>query len=187
MKETQYIKDTYEVISRETFSDLGGEGLVLRHKKSGARIAVLENNDVNKVFYIAFRTTPTDSTGVPHILEHSVLDGSERFPVKEPFVELCKGSMNTFLNAFTYPDKTVYPVASCNNKDFSNLMSVYLDAVFAPGIYRKKEIFLQEGWHYEMEKNVGITRYTYHTRLFLRAARLRITRSGIWEAQLNSA
>lgn len=152
MKETQYIKDTYEVISRETFSDLGGEGLVLRHKKSGARIAVLENNDVNKVFYIAFRTTPTDSTGVPHILEHSVLDGSERFPVKEPFVELCKGSMNTFLNAFTYPDKTVYPVASCNNKDFSNLMSVYLDAVFAPGIYRKKEIFLQEGWHYEMEK-----------------------------------
>ena len=103
------------------------------------------------MFYIGFRTPPTDSTGVAHILEHSVLCGSEHFPVKDPFIELAKGSLNTFLNAMTYPDKTVYPVASCNDKDFKNLVHVYLDAVFYPNIYREEKIFRQEGWHYELE------------------------------------
>lgn len=141
----------YEVISEEALTDLGSKGTLLRHKKSGARVALIENNDENKVFYIAFRTPVEDSTGVPHIIEHTVLCGSDEFPVKDPFVELAKGSLNTFLNAMTYPDKTVYPVASCNDKDFQNLMHVYLDAVFHPNIYKYQEIFLQEGWHYELE------------------------------------
>ncbi|MDD7641667.1 MAG: insulinase family protein [bacterium] len=141
----------YEVIREESLTDLGSAGTLLRHKKSGARVALIENDDENKVFYIAFRTPVDDSTGVPHIIEHTVLCGSDEFPVKDPFVELAKGSLNTFLNAMTYPDKTVYPVASCNDKDFQNLMHVYLDAVFHPNIYKYKEIFLQEGWHYELE------------------------------------
>lgn len=124
---------------------------LLEHKKSGARLALLSNDDENKVFYIGFRTPPEDSTGVAHILEHSVLEGSRDFPVKDPFIELAKGSLNTFLNAMTYPDKTVYPIASCNDKDFQNLMHVYLDAVFYPNIYTERKIFEQEGWHYEME------------------------------------
>ena len=131
--------------------DLRSEGYLLRHKKSGARIALLSNEDENKVFYIGFKTPPADSTGVAHILEHSVLEGSKEFPVKDPFIELVKGSMNTFLNAMTYPDKTMYPVASCNDKDFANLMHVYMDAVFYPDIYKQPNIFYQEGWHYEME------------------------------------
>jgi hypothetical protein len=114
-------------------------------------VAVLSNDDVEKVFYIAFRTTPEDETGVPHIIEHTVLCGSDKFPVKDPFVELVKGSLNTFLNAMTYPDKTMYPVASYNDQDFKNLMDVYMDAVFHPNITRYEEIFKQEGWHYEME------------------------------------
>ncbi len=141
----------YEVIREEKLTDLESKGTLLRHKKSGARIALVENDDENKVFYIAFRTPVDDSTGVPHIIEHTVLCGSDDFPVKDPFVELAKGSLNTFLNAMTYPDKTIYPVASCNDKDFQNLMHVYLDAVFHPNIYKHKEIFLQEGWHYELE------------------------------------
>lgn len=119
------------------------------HAKSGARIMYVAADDVNKVFSISFKTVPEDDTGVMHILEHSVLNGSDKYPVREPFVELLKSSMQTFLNAMTYPDKTMYPVASCNEKDFENLMDVYLDAVFHPAIYNKKEIFLQEGWHYE--------------------------------------
>jgi hypothetical protein len=111
----------------------------------------LSNDDDNKVFYIGFRTTPQDETGVPHIIEHTVLCGSEKFPLKDPFVELVKGSLNTFLNAMTYPDKTVYPIASYNDKDFKNLMDVYMDAVFHPNITRYEEIFKQEGWHYELE------------------------------------
>ena len=126
-------------------------GYRLRHKKTGAKIALIRNDDENKVFYIGFRTPPKDSTGVAHIVEHTVLCGSDKFPVKDPFVELAKGSLNTFLNAMTYPDKTVYPVASCNDKDFANLMDVYLDAVFHPNIYKYEEIFKQEGWHYELE------------------------------------
>jgi Zn-dependent M16 (insulinase) family peptidase len=137
----------YELIEKNTLEDLKSEGYLLKHKKSGARIALISNDDDNKVFYIGFRTPPKDSTGVAHILEHSVLCGSKEFPVKDPFVELVKGSLNTFLNAMTYPDKTVYPVASCNDKDFQNLMHVYLDAVFYPNIYKTDKIFKQEGWH----------------------------------------
>ncbi len=142
---------SYEIIERRRIEDLNSESVLLRHKKTGARVALLSNDDENKVFYIGFRTPPEDSTGVAHILEHSVLCGSERFPLKDPFVELVKGSLNTFLNAMTYPDKTVYPLASCNDTDFQNLCHVYLDAVFHPNIYQEKKIFMQEGWHYEME------------------------------------
>lgn len=153
IKNTDELKDltAYEIISEESLPDISGFGIVLRHKRSGARVAVISCEDKNKVFSVGFRTPPEDSTGVAHILEHSVLCGSERFMAKDPFVELAKGSLNTFLNAMTYPDKTIYPVASCNDKDFANLMEVYLDAVFFPNIYQKKEIFLQEGWHYELE------------------------------------
>ena len=119
------------------------------HAASGARLCWLEREDENKSFCAAFRTLPYDDTGVFHILEHSVLCGSKQFPVKEPFVELMKGSLNTFLNALTFPDKTCYPVASRNSRDFLNLMRVYLDAVFFPSIHEKPEIFQQEGWHYE--------------------------------------
>ncbi len=149
----------YEIVSEENLPDISGFGMTLRHKKSGARIAVISSDDNNKVFSIGFRTPPEDSTGVAHILEHSVLCGSERFPVKDPFVELAKGSLNTFLNAMTYPDKTIYPVASCNDKDFANLMEVYLDAVFFPNIHHQEEIFLQEGWHYELESTDGELSY----------------------------
>ena len=141
----------YELLMEQEISDIHSRGYLLKHKKSGARVMVLENDDNNKVFNIAFRTPPADSTGVAHILEHSVLCGSKHFPLKDPFVELVKGSLNTFLNAMTYPDKTMYPVASCNDQDFKNLMHVYLDAVFFPNIYEKEEIFRQEGWHYEMK------------------------------------
>ena len=143
--------NNYEILKQEPLTDLDSQGVLLRHKKSGARICLVQNDDENKVFYIAFRTPPVNSTGLTHILEHSVLCGSREFPVKDPFIELVKGSLNTFLNAMTYPDKTVYPVASCNDKDFQNLMHVYLDAVFHPNIYQHKEIFCQEGWHYELE------------------------------------
>ncbi len=143
--------DAYTVLQERPLGDIHSEGTYLLHKKSGARVVVVSNDDENKVFYIGFRTPPRDSTGIPHIIEHSVLCGSEKFPVKDPFIELVKGSMNTFLNAMTYPDKTVYPVASCNDKDFQNLMDVYLDAVFHPNIYKEQNIFRQEGWHYEME------------------------------------
>lgn len=142
----------YEISEKRMIPDLNSEGYILKHKKTGARITLLLNDDENKVFYIGFRTPPADSTGVAHILEHSVLCGSENFPVKDPFIELAKGSLNTFLNAMTYPDKTVYPVASCNDKDFKNLVHVYLDAVFYPNIYREDKIFKQEGWHYELEE-----------------------------------
>ncbi len=143
----------YELIQKEQIPELNSTGYLLKHKKTGARVALLENEDENKVFTIGFRTPPSDSTGVPHIMEHSVLCGSDEYPVKDPFVELVKGSLNTFLNAMTYPDKTVYPVASCNDQDFQNLMHVYLDAVFHPNIYREEKIFRQEGWHYELESD----------------------------------
>ena len=151
--------DAYEEILQEDLSDLRSKGFLLKHKKSGARVLLMENDDENKVFAIGFRTPPSDSTGVPHIMEHSVLCGSKEFPVKDPFVELVKGSLNTFLNAMTYPDKTVYPVASCNDKDFQNLMHVYMDAVFYPNIYRHEEIFRQEGWSYKLENVEGKLSY----------------------------
>lgn len=143
--------DSYEIIEEQEIKDLNSFSCLLRHKRTKARVTLLLNDDSNKVFYIGFRTPPADSTGVAHIIEHTVLCGSRNFPVKDPFIELAKGSLNTFLNAMTYPDKTVYPVASCNDKDFQNLMHVYLDAVFHPNIYKEEKIFRQEGWHYELE------------------------------------
>lgn len=144
------IPRTYELEQAEYVKEIGSFAIVMRHRRSGARVLVLSNDDKNKVFSIGFRTPPEDATGVPHIIEHTVLCGSKHFPAKDPFVELVKGSMNTYLNATTYPDKTLYPVASCNDKDFENLMNVYMDAVFYPNIYEKEEIFKQEGWHYEL-------------------------------------
>ena len=141
----------YELINEKEIDDIHAHGIVYRHKKTGANICVLSNEDENKVFYIGFRTPVKDSTGVPHIVEHTVLCGSRKFPLKDPFIELVKGSLNTFLNAMTYPDKTVYPVASCNDKDFQNLMDVYLDSVFYPNLHSNVNIFRQEGWHYELE------------------------------------
>ena len=141
----------YEVLEQRRIEDIASDGYILRHKKSGARVCVISNDDDNKVFSIGFRTPPEDETGVPHIIEHTTLCGSDKFPVKDPFVELVKGSLNTFLNAMTYPDKTLYPVASYNEQDFKNLMDVYLDAVFHPNITKYQEIFMQEGWHYELE------------------------------------
>ncbi len=143
--------NTYEVLKEERLKDLKSDGLILRHRKSGAKVCLVSNDDDNKVFYIGFKTPAKDSTGVQHIMEHSVLCGSRKYPAKDPFVELVKGSLNTFLNAMTYPDKTVYPVASCNDKDFKNLMDVYLDAVFNPNVYDRPQIFKQEGWHYELK------------------------------------
>ncbi|MBO4902684.1 MAG: insulinase family protein [Lachnospiraceae bacterium] len=147
------IKDVkaYRIEKQEKIPDLNSEGYLLTHIKTGAKVMILENDDENKVFCIGFRTPVSDSTGVPHIMEHSVLCGSKSFPAKDPFVELAKGSLNTFLNAITYPDKTLYPVASCNDTDFKNLMHVYLDAVFHPNIYTREQIFKQEGWHYEID------------------------------------
>ncbi len=145
----------YTLLKKEDMPELNATGYLLTHKKTKARVALLSCDDENKVFQIGFRTPPSDSTGVPHIMEHSVLCGSKDFPVKDPFVELVKGSLNTFLNAMTYPDKTVYPVASCNDQDFQNLMHVYLDAVFHPNIYKEEKIFCQEGWHYELTEEDG--------------------------------
>ncbi len=144
------IPESYVLEQSEYIKEMDSFALALRHKLSGARVLVLSNEDDNKVFSIGFRTPPKDATGVPHIIEHTVLCGSKHFPAKDPFVELVKGSLNTFLNATTYPDKTLYPVASCNQKDFENLMHVYMDAVFYPNIYEHEEIFKQEGWHYEI-------------------------------------
>lgn len=154
-----YNKNIYELIVEQELPDIASKGYLFKHKKSGARIAMISNDDENKVFSIGFRTPPADSTGVPHILEHSVLCGSDKYPAKDPFVELVKGSLNTFLNAMTYPDKTIYPVASCNDVDYKNLTDVYLDAVFHPNIYKKEQIFKQEGWHYELESVDGPLTY----------------------------
>ena len=135
----------------EFVKELDCNFIAMEHEHSGAKLVYIDRDDVNKVFGIAFKTVPEDSTGVFHILEHCMLNGSEKYPLREPFVNLLKNSLQTFLNAMTYPDKTVYPVASRNEKDFMNLMSVYLDAVFAPNLRTNKNVFLQEGWHYELE------------------------------------
>lgn len=145
----------FTVTSKKTLAELDADAYVLHHRASGARLLYLACEDENKAFSIAFRTPPTDDTGVFHILEHSVLCGSAKFPVKEPFVDLIKSSMQTFLNAMTYPDKTVYPVASTNEQDLLNLMDVYMDAVLNPAIYTKRAIFEQEGWHYELDVPEG--------------------------------
>ncbi|CAB4320768.1 unnamed protein product [Prunus armeniaca] len=140
----------FEKVSEEFIGECKSKALLFRHKKTGAQVISVSNDDENKVFGIVFRTPPNDSTGIPHILEHSVLCGSRKYPLKEPFVELLKGSLNTFLNAFTYPDRTCYPVASTNTKDFYNLVDVYLDAVFFPKCVEDFRTFQQEGWHYEL-------------------------------------
>lgn len=141
----------FKLIEQRDIKEINGVGRLFEHEKSGARLFSLKNDDDNKTFTISFKTPPYDSTGLPHILEHSVLCGSRKFPTKEPFVDLIKGSLNTFLNAFTFADKTMYPLASRNDKDFMNLMDVYLDAVFYPNLHKTKEILMQEGWHYEIE------------------------------------
>ena len=139
----------FELIREQEIPEINTHARIFRHVRTGAELISMENKDENKVFGITFDTPPTDSTGVPHILEHSVLCGSRKYPVKEPFVELIKGSLNTFLNAMTFPDKTAYPVASQNLQEFYNLIDVYLDAVFYPRI--TPEILQQEGWHYELD------------------------------------
>ncbi|MBQ9388530.1 MAG: insulinase family protein [Lachnospiraceae bacterium] len=144
------MSDKYLIEKTEFIGELETQATLLRHRKSGARVLLMQNNDENKVFAIGFRTPVDSSTGVPHIIEHSVLCGSEKYPVKDPFMFLAKSSLNTFLNAMTFADKTIYPVASCNDKDLRNLMSVYMDAVLFPNIYKEEKIFRQEGWHYEM-------------------------------------
>ncbi|MCS6758927.1 MAG: insulinase family protein, partial [Candidatus Devosia euplotis] len=141
--------EAFELIRDEYIAEANSQAQLFRHKKTGAEVLSLVNDDENKVFGITFKTPPTDSTGIAHILEHSALCGSRKYPVKKPFVELIKGSLNTFLNAMTFPDKTAYPVASQNLKDFYNLVDVYLDAAFFPLL--TKETFLQEGWRYELE------------------------------------
>jgi len=140
----------FKLLDIKHVTEINSDSMLFMHEKSGARLLCLSNDDDNKVFSITFRTPPEDSTGVPHIVEHSVLCGSRKFPIKEPFVELVKGSLNTFLNAMTFPDKTMYPVASRNDKDFRNLMDVYLDAVFHPKMLEIPEVMMQEGWHYEL-------------------------------------
>jgi len=141
----------FKLLREKQIKEINSTALYFEHVKSGAKLFFLQNEDDNKVFSISFRTPPEDNSGLTHILEHSVLCGSRKFPSKEPFVELVKGSLNTFLNAMTFPDKTMYPVASRNQKDFTNLMDVYLDAVFYPNIYETPEIMMQEGWHYELD------------------------------------
>ena len=154
MRENEHIHG-FTVRSCRELPDLSARIFELEHERSGARLVWLDREDDNKTFGIAFRTVPEDDTGVFHILEHSVLCGSDSYPVKEPFVELMKSSMQTFLNAMTFPDKTCYPVSSRNWKDFLNLMRVYMDAVFHPLIYSRPEIFEQEGWHYELPDGEG--------------------------------
>ncbi len=151
MKEFKGCKN-YTLLATESLDDISTTAYTLEHVKTGARVVLLANDDENKGFIIGFKTPQDDSTGVPHILEHSVLCGSDKYPVKDAMTQVDKGSLNTFLNAFTYPDRTLYPVASCNNKDFQNLMEVYLDAVFFPRVLKEPKVFMQEGWHYEMEK-----------------------------------
>lgn len=149
----------FSVESASAIPEVNADAYLLRHVKSRARLLYLDTDDDNKVFYICFRTTPDNSKGTPHIMEHSTLCGSRKYPLKEPFVELAKGSLNTFLNAITWPDKTMYPVASRNSQDFKNLMDVYLDAVFYPNCLKNPQILMQEGWHYELESKDGPLTY----------------------------
>jgi Zn-dependent M16 (insulinase) family peptidase len=139
----------FVLVAERQIAEINSQARLYEHTHSGARLLSICNEDENKVFGITFRTPPSDSTGVPHIMEHAVLCGSVKYPVKEPFVELLKGSLNTFLNAFTMPDRTCYPVASTNQQDFYHLVDVYLDAVFNPLL--TEQTLQQEGWHYELE------------------------------------
>lgn len=147
----QKIYHGFRLLEQEQLPELNATGYLFLHEKSGARLCYIQSPDNNKVFSIAFQTPPENDCGTPHILEHSVLCGSRKYQAKDPFNELAKGSLNTFLNAMTYADKTMYPIASCNETDFRNMMDVYLDAVFYPNIYQYQGIFLQEGWRYEVK------------------------------------
>lgn len=149
----------FRILSNQFIEEVNSDVYLMMHEKSGAKLLYLDNSDDNKVFSITFRTPPENSKGTPHILEHSTLCGSRKFPLKEPFVELAKGSLNTFLNAMTWPDKTMYPVASRNETDFHNLMDVYLDAVFYPNCVSNPQILMQEGWHYELSDKDGELTY----------------------------
>ena len=144
---------SFRLKESRVIKEIQSTGYWMEHVQTGAQLLYVKNEDDNKVFSISFRTPPSDDTGVAHIVEHSVLCGSRKFPLKEPFVELVKGSLNTFLNAMTFPDKTMYPIASCNDKDFHNLMDVYLDSVFYHSMNNEREILMQEGWHYEIAEN----------------------------------
>lgn len=157
--EVSKIYHGFKLIEEEYVEEIQSTARIFLHEKTGAKLLSLENEDDNKVFSIGFRTPPTDSTGVPHIIEHCVLSGSRKYTTKEPFMDMAKGSLNTFLNAMTFSDKTLYPIASRNEKDFFNLMDVYLDAVFYPKIYDIEEIFMQEGWHYEIFSEEEPIRY----------------------------
>ena len=152
----------FTVRTTSDLPEIDGRAYVLGHNASRAQLLYLQNDDANKAFSIAFKTPPANDTGVFHILEHSVLCGSDKFPVKEPFVNLLKSSMQTFLNAMTYPDKTIYPVASTNEQDLLNLMDVYLDAVLHPAIFHKRAIFEQEGWHVELAGEEGSGKLAYN-------------------------
>lgn len=145
----------FRLLKKEKINDIDSMCYIFEHEKSGAKLFYAQNEDVNKVFFISFKTPPSNDCGSAHIMEHSVLCGSEKYPVKDPFNELEKGSLNTYLNALTYADKTMYPIASCNEKDFENLFKVYADAVFMPNVLKEKKIFMQEGWHYELENPEG--------------------------------
>ncbi len=145
------MNESYKLIERRKLPDAKSVGYWYEHIKTGAQIVYLQNSDIDKVFSITFKTPPHDDTGLPHIMEHSVLSGSKNYPVKDPFNELMKGSLVTYLNAGTYQDKTMYPIATYNHTEYLNLMRVYLDSVFFPKIYERKQSFMQEGWHYELE------------------------------------
>ncbi len=149
----------FELLREQELKEAGGMARLWRHKKTGAEVLSITNDDENKCFGVSFRTPPKDSTGVAHILEHSVLCGSQKYPVKEPFVELLKSSLQTFLNALTFPDKTCYPVASANLQDFYNLMDVYLDAVFHPRI--DEDVLRQEGWHIAVAEQGAASPWEY--------------------------
>lgn len=153
-------KQAFEVIENRYVAEEASHLLLYKHKKTGAQILHMKNEDDNKVFAIGFRTPPMGSTGNCHILEHSVLNGSRKYKTREPFMDLLKSSLQTFLNAMTFPDKTVYPVASRNDADFRNLMDLYLDAVFYPRVKKDPRIFRQEGWHYDIHKKEDPIRYS---------------------------
>lgn len=155
---------TYTLKEKQTYKKMGVTVFLYEHNKTKAQVAYVKNDDNNKTFGIGFKTPPTNSKGMAHIMEHSVLNGSKKYRTREPFMDMASSSLQTFLNAMTYPDKTVYPVSSENDKDFFNLTDVYLDAVFNPQVINKKEILDQEGWHYVMEdgKITGISGVVYN-------------------------
>lgn len=154
----------YELIKSEIFPAIGIEAFHYRHIKTGAKLVFAKKDDTNKTFAIGFKTPPTNSKGMAHIMEHSVLNGSKKYPTKDPFMAMDSSSLQTFLNAMTYPDKTVFPVSSENDKDFRNLVDVYTDAVFAPLVINKKQILDQEGWHYDIEGDqvIGVSGVVYN-------------------------